>query len=759
MVKKHRKKTPFEHDDQVGKSIDEIIDMNIYSNNDNNNSNDDEEIGRPHGTEIIDKHNSLSWTSEDDDERGVRSTANDDKRPTTILYVSDNIEKSGQEDNVEKEADEKVDDNGSTPHFDKEEKISDTVNKKSEADVTNVNEDDNIGESKDVDKSQVDRNDGMVNDDGGENVEKTEGEQPDSPATSLSLAPKISSSHLTLNEGNVNDRSQVGESNLSTDTTLEPSATLSPELLTIPSMNSLGSGKRYLSPRASPLQHFLHGSNTNSQASSPRLLNMPDLSDDEDDNSAHCKKAGAIHVVGMSSIFRENKEEAKDEEDIPEIHACGSSVTEVTSNVDGLLKQTGSSFDDILEPLPLEKAATNDLVCLPYKLDPIESLSRTSTPLSELRGSIPLKNVESYKSTDRSLSSNISYFSYEDVSVASEECEMCAICICPYEEGDIRIFSKRCPRKLSLCDVCLDISFHMTNPFDSSPSSHHNELHILLDVFHKECILEWLVKSHNECPCCRVDMVTKTEITMVSQSLIGTDRLAQAMAAVGSEMQQAPPFRVRGSRMARQMMNRARAQRRRSGEAAESTTSETPMSPNANWLWSARFANEGPPSTPRRSNSVSSSSNNVSSNDDFQQPRTINPSRSSDAIMNPHEIASAPVTPTTANGGGGVSIHNHSTIHTSAGSLFSSNNSMIHDHWQQQSARRRARNQTAPITLSPNRAHSAWSRQRPRALTSPTRRRLRTNSSTEESLPVTVLPLSPPSSSSRLHSNWQNEQN
>ena len=158
---------------------------------------------------------------------------------------------------------------------------------------------------------------------------------------------------------------------------------------------------------------------------------MPDLSDDEDGNSAHGEKARAIHVVGMSSIFRENKEEAKDEGDIPAIHACGSSVTEVTSNVDGLLKPTGSSFDDILEPLPLEKAATNDLVCLPYKLDPIES-------------------VESYKSTDRSLSSKISYFSYEDVSVASEECEMCAICICPYEEGDIRIFSKRCPRKLLL---------------------------------------------------------------------------------------------------------------------------------------------------------------------------------------------------------------------------------------------------------------------------------------------------------------------
>jgi len=461
-VKKHRKKTPSEHDDQAGKSIDEIIDMNIYSNNDNNNSNDDEEIGRPrgntHGTEIIDKDNSLSWTSEDDDERGAISKTNDNKRPTAILYLSDKIEKnySQEDDNAEKGDDVDVEGNGSTPHLDKVEKISDIVNNVSEADVSYVTEDDNTGESKvDVDKSEVYRNNGIVNVDGGE-IEEVEGEHhnySDSPAASLSLASKISS-ELTLNEGNVNDRSQVGESNLPTDTTLEPSAALSPELLTIPSMTSVGSGKRYLSPRASPLPHFLHGSNTNSQASSPRLLNMPDLSDDEDDNSAHSEKAGSIQVVGMSSIFRENKEEAKDEGEIPEIHACGSSITEVTSNVDGLLKPTGSSFDDILEPLPLEKAATNDLVCLPYKLDPIESLSRTSTPLSELRGSIPLKNVESYKSTDRSLSSNVSYFSYEDVSVASEECEMCAICICPYEEGDIRIFSKRCPRKLLLCIQC-----------------------------------------------------------------------------------------------------------------------------------------------------------------------------------------------------------------------------------------------------------------------------------------------------------------
>ena len=176
--------------------------------------------------------------------------------------------------------------------------------------------------------------------------------------------------------------------------------------------------------------------------------------------------------------------------------------------------------------------------------------------LSGLGGPIPLITVESYRST---ASSNISY---DDISIASEESEMCAICLCPYEDGDILIFPKRCTH-----------------------------------AFHKECILEWLVKSHNECPCCCIDMVTKSEIKETSASLIGTERLAQAMAVVnGSELQEAPPFCGvrRPPRLARRVLARARVARRwRSGLAHEPGDSSMmpPQSPNSPWLWSARFDN------------------------------------------------------------------------------------------------------------------------------------------------------------------------
>jgi len=80
-------------------------------------------------------------------------------------------------------------------------------------------------------------------------------------------------------------------------------------------------------------------------------------------------------------------------------------------------------------------------------------------------------------------------------------------------------------------------------------------------AFHKECILEWLAKNHDECPCCRIVMMTKSEIKEASASLVGTERLAQAMA--GSELE--PPIRVStGQRLARQMLARTRAQRRQS---------------------------------------------------------------------------------------------------------------------------------------------------------------------------------------------------
>ena len=196
-------------------------------------------------------------------------------------------------------------------------------------------------------------------------------------------------------------------------------------------------------------------------------------------------------------------------------------------------------------------------------------------------------------------------------------------------------------------------------------------------------------------------------------------------------MQQAPPFRVRGSRLARQMINRARTQRRRSVETGHPSPgtntggSDSPSTPrrnnnsaaifgssnevhNRDWLWATRFSSPSP--------------------DEYPQPRTIAPARSSDAIMNPHEtnhaIAQAPSTPTPSSSGGGGSMHN-----SSAGSLFVQNNSMYHDHWQQRysNTRSQRRNTNQAITLSPSRRHNHWAQRQQQT----------------SGLPVTVLPLSP----------------
>ena len=212
-------------------------------------------------------------------------------------------------------------------------------------------------------------------------------------------------------------------------------------------------------------------------------------------------------------------------------------------------------------------------------------------------------------------------------------------------------------------------------------------------AFHKECILEWLVKSQN-CPCCRIDIVTKSEIDEISASLIGTKRLAEAMAV--SEMQEAPPFSVRRSRLARQLMTRARAAQRlrHSGPTSLRPIPASPRTPRANNVTHGRDrflrATSGFLSPPSPS---------------FQAP-PINPSRSSDAIMNPHETNQLNTVSGTSNngrgGGAGASIHT-----SNAGSLFTTsvNQSMFHDHWIRQ-------RQTPPppmnISLSPSTPHPYW---------------------------------------------------
>jgi hypothetical protein len=176
-------------------------------------------------------------------------------------------------------------------------------------------------------------------------------------------------------------------------------------------------------------------------------------------------------------------------------------------------------------------------------------------------------------------------------------------------------------------------------------------------------------------------MVTQSEIKEISVSLMGTERLAEAMAVVdGSGMREGAPFRVRRPRLTRQLLSMARAQRHQSFPAGQSSpfatrpraithfnnlgnlqsSSSTPRTDNPNthnrdWIWTTRFGDDA-------------------------QPRTINPSRSSDAIMNPHESnqTNTRSVPGIPNAGGGTSMHS-----STAGSLFSTNGSIFHDSWLQ----------------------------------------------------------------------------
>jgi len=527
------------------------------------------------------------------------------------------------------------------------------------------------------------------------------------------LSPEVTTASPPDNANHgANQEILVGEGTLC-DKSLTEAATLSspknpppdiPPLSIVTASPEIG----YLSPCAS-----LDEMEATCRHLTPRAPTLPNMSD-----------SGSEEEVDKDLVFRAISNFDQDDESIPQIHGCGSSVTEVTSNVDELLKEgtTGgasTSFEDLkLEPLRTSShnEATVSSLFAPYQMDRTDS--GDSSTLSSLGLGVPIpmnSRVESFQSagsTTGTSVSNISYFSYEDISIASEESEMCAICLCPYEEGDIRIFSKRCPH-----------------------------------AFHKECILEWLVKSHNECPCCRKNMVTKSEIKETSASLIGTERLARAMAVVeGSEMREAPPFR-RGIRrpprmVARQMLARAREQaraqrdRRGSPGVASSSGNAPPASPNAHWLWSARHGQQpsspssnvvnrlppglssmprldevGPHSsprllTPRPSNNGPDNAHNRDwlwatrhgSSTLQQTPPSINPSRSSDAIMNPHETNAvsrssdaimnpyganaASAAPEAASPNAAPADHQTTpTHHTAAGSLFSST---LHNHWQQQ---------------------------------------------------------------------------
>ena len=181
---------------------------------------------------------------------------------------------------------------------------------------------------------------------------------------------------------------------------------------------------KYPSPRAPTLAV----ESCTTQNVSLGVRDMPDLSDDEDSFVGDANSSPE-----MGSIFRKTQHHVDEDCGASEvIHACGSSDTEVASNIEGLKE---------LDSFRAEPRRTTPSPFQQYRLDAVNGNMKK---LSEW--DVPLQKVESYKSTtDYSLSSNVSYFSYEDVSIASEELETCAICLCSYEEGDVRIFSKRCP--------------------------------------------------------------------------------------------------------------------------------------------------------------------------------------------------------------------------------------------------------------------------------------------------------------------------
>lgn len=642
LVKKHRKITTEESlrgGDRENKSRDDEY-PNIV----------DKEIARPrgdtHGTEEMiqrddisndddDNDDGESWWMEDTNNDKITSNKNDndhdEKKRPMVVYISDSM----NHHIASYEYRDTNEDNDNVSTLDGE----DDENK-----TESSGDDDNIYSEGIAHTAGEENHSCPDNDKGGDksnedsNKDVTSSTISSKSCPAVSLSPKLP---LQLSPRDVHDAA------LGIHPVEGIAAAFDESNISLPPLISLTVGRSsptpHLSSRISLPQLSIDINDANA-VQSFGIANMPKLRDDEDsndndDDDKDDDKAKSIHVGG-NSIFRDSTDVDEKDSTMPSIHDCGSgsSVTEVTSNIDGLLKPVGSSFDDTLEPLPAS-------VFRPHQ--------------SGLDQPVSLKKVESYKSTDRSLSSNVSYFSYEDVSIASEECEMCAICLCPYEEGDIRMFSKRCTH-----------------------------------VFHRLCVLEWLVKAHHECPCCRVEMVTKAEIKDVSQSLIGTDRLAQAMAVVGSDMQQAPPFRVRGSvqgsRLYRQMISRTRAQRRSEGSTGQGQSA--PQSPNPNpWLWSARFADSpSTPTTPTRNNSSSL---------EYHQ---IGPSLSSDAVlMNSHETVITTATPPTGREGR-ASIHN-----TRVGYLFSSDDTMIHSHWHQRPRSIRSNSQTT-VTLSPSRVHTHW---------------------------------------------------
>ncbi len=175
----------------------------------------------------------------------------------------------------------------------------------------------------------------------------------------------------------------------------------------------------YLSPRASSPQTMFVDLTTVDTTTEPVISGLRSMPDPNDDNSDD----GDARHTGVLSIFRED-------DGIHEMRSCGSDVTEGTSNLN--VKEIGGWTVESLRLAPAKGTDVSgpSLYC---HLSMVNHLGEA--------GVIPMEKSGNYNSTDRSV---VTHFSYEDISIASEESEMCAICLCSYEEGDRRIFSKRC---------------------------------------------------------------------------------------------------------------------------------------------------------------------------------------------------------------------------------------------------------------------------------------------------------------------------
>ena len=449
--------------------------------------------------------------------------------------------------------------------------------------------------------------------------------------------------------------------------------------LSIPDVDVNTSKTSFLHPKLSPNPHDESDDEKNGELALTSTLCqqvernnissglvIPSYGSDDTDDDGDESLEEVEELIHKSSIFR------KETEGGAEIESSSSMLTEVTSNV----------VDNGVNGTHLSSGR--------LQMRSSDFSSRSDSDL--LENPIPLKNVVSGKSskTDTSsnkedTSSNISYYSYEEMSIASEESEICAICLTPYYEGDIRIFSKRCPH-----------------------------------AFHKDCLFEWLVKGHDECPCCRIEMVTKSEVKETSASLIGTERLAQALA---STMVEAPPIRFRQARMT-QMFARARQHRRRSvrAEVNENDSSSRQNAINSHWLWNSRF--ELPSSSSSSARANLSPVNEVFPQSVSNVPPAPLQTRSFDAIMDPQPTETLVLTRSFD------AITDTQTSQVESASRTAANVRNFHSHW--------ASWNNAQLTRTQRRSSST---QTPFSTTSSPLSRLRRSGSNPPSpLPLTVLP-------------------